>query len=90
MKSVVEPSYVNCKSSTQKQAFMAPTRKTVTEFKVSFKSKGGGDVIIDEIRKETSSKGGDYELRKKTLLELESQYGALNASKNGKLEVFPI
>ena len=57
---------------------------------VSFKSKGGGDVTIDQIRKETSSKGGGYELRRKTLLELESQYGALNASNNGKLEVLPI
>ena len=69
---------------------MAAPRKTATDFKVSFKSRGGGDVTIDEIRKETISKGGDYELRKKTLLELESQYGALNASKNGKLEVITI
>ena len=66
------------------------TSKTAMDFKVSFKSKAGGDVTIDKIRKETSSKGGDYELRKKTLLELESQYGALNASKHGRLEVIPI
>ena len=69
---------------------MGATSKTATDFKVSFKSTGGGDVTIDEIRKETSSKGGVYELRKKTLLELESQYGALNANKNSKLEVLPI
>ena len=69
---------------------MGATHKTATDFKVSFKSKGGGDVTIDEIRKETSSKTVDYELRKKTLLELESQYGALNANKNSKLEVLPI
>ena len=69
---------------------MGATRKTATDFKVSFKSKGGGDVTIDEIRKETSLKGGGYELRKKTLLELESQYGALNANKNSKLEVLSI
>ena len=69
---------------------MGATNKTAKDFKVSFKSKGGGGVTIDEIRKESSSKEGIYELRKKTLLELESQYGALNASNNGKLEVLPI
>ena len=69
---------------------MGATNKTAKDFKVSFKSKGGGGVTIDEIRKESSSKEGIYELRKKTLLELESQYGAVNASKNRKLEVLPI
>ena len=81
---------MHCEPSTRKPALTGATNKTTNDFMVSFKSKGGGDVTIDQTRKETSSKGGVYELRRKTLLELESQYGALNASNNGKLEVLPI